>query len=274
MKTFILYNYKKIKNDSSAAGRPRKLNPFESYILTLVRLRRNFDLNHLCFLYGISEGTVSNTINTWINYRYLRLGSICIWPSREQIAKIMPSSMKEKYPNVRCIIDCVEFKIETPSSLVLHKMMYSDYKSHTTVKTLVGIAPGGGFTFISNTYPGSISDKEIVVKSGFLNPNLWEQGDIVMADRGFLIEDYLKPLGVGLEIPNFLKGRDQFTIKETVKSQQIANERIHVERMIQRLKCYHIFDRVFPINMLWSLNQIISVCALLSNFEEPIFKKT
>ena len=80
--------------------------------------------------------------------------------------------------------------------------MYSDYKSHTTVKTLAGIAPGGCFTLISNTYPGSISDKEIVV-----------------ADRGFLIKDYLKPLGVRLEIPNFLKGRDQFTIKKTVKSQ-------------------------------------------------------
>ena len=46
------------------------------------------------------------------------------------------------------------------------------------------------------------------MKTGFLNPNVWEQGDIVMADQGFLIEDYLKPLGVGLEIPNFLKGRD------------------------------------------------------------------
>ena len=110
--------------------------------------------------------------------------------------------MKEKYTNVRCIIDFVEFKIETSSSLVLHKMMHSVYKDHTTVKTLVGIAPKGVFTFISNTYPGSISDKEIVVKSGFLNPNLWEQGDIVMADRGFLIKDYLKPLReVGLEIP-------------------------------------------------------------------------
>ena len=87
------------------------------------------------------------------------------------------------------------------------------------------------------------------MKSGFLNPNLWEQGDVVMADRGFLIEDYLKPLGVGLEIPNFLKGSGQFTIKETVKSQQIANERIHVERMIQRLKFYHIFDRELPINV-------------------------
>ena len=80
--------------------------------------------------------------------------------------------MKEKYTNVRCIIDSVEFKIETSSSLVLHKMMHSVYKDHTTVKTLVGIAPKGVFTFISNTSPGSISNKEIVVKSGFLNPNL------------------------------------------------------------------------------------------------------
>ena len=136
---FVLYNYQKIKNDSSGAGRPRKLNPFESYILTLVRLRRNFDLSHHGFLHRIIEGTVSNTVNTWINYMYLRLGLICIWPSREQISKIMPSSMKEKYPNVQCIIDCIEFKIETPSSLVLHKMMHSDYKSHTTVKNLLAL---------------------------------------------------------------------------------------------------------------------------------------
>ena len=154
-------------------------------------------------------------------------------------------------------------------------MMYSDYKSHTTVKTLVDIVPGGGFTFISNTYPGSISDKKIVVKSGFLNSNLWEQGDTVIVNRVYsLIKDYLKPLGVGHEIPNFLKGCEQFTIKETVKSQQIANETIHVERMIQRLKCYHVFDRVVPINKLGSLNQIISVYALLSNFQETILKKT
>ena len=99
---------------------------------------------------------------------YLRLESIQIWPSREQMARIIPSLMKENYPNVQCIIDCVEFKTETLSSLVLHKMMYSDYKSHTTVKTLVGI----GFAFISNIYSGSISYKEIVVKSGILNPNL------------------------------------------------------------------------------------------------------
>ena len=56
----FLYNYQKTRNDSLASGRPIKLNLFESYILTLVCLRQNFDLNHLGFLYRISEGTVLN----------------------------------------------------------------------------------------------------------------------------------------------------------------------------------------------------------------------
>ena len=66
----------------------------------------------------------------------------------EHVARRMPRSMKEKFPNVKCIIDCVEFRVETASSLVFHKLFYSDYKSQTTVKCLVGICPGGGFSFI------------------------------------------------------------------------------------------------------------------------------
>lgn len=33
-------------------------------------------------------------------------------------------------------------------------------------------APGGGFTFISSAYPGSISNKSIIIESGFLDPGL------------------------------------------------------------------------------------------------------
>ncbi|XP_057292565.1 uncharacterized protein LOC130621279 [Hydractinia symbiolongicarpus] len=167
--------------------------------------------------------------------------------------------MKQYFANTRCIIDCLEIKVAVPTSLRLHKMLYSDYKSHTTVKILVGIAPGGGYTFISSAYPGSISDKNIVVKSGFLRPELWQEGDAVMADRGFTIAECLKPMNVELIMSSLLQGREQFTELELVKGQQIARERIHVERMIQRLKCYHIFDRVIPFDMAGSLKQIITV---------------
>ena len=134
------------------------------------------------------------------------------------------------------------------------------------MKCLVGIVPGGGFSFILSVLPVSISDKEITVRSGLLNPKLFERGDGLMADRGFTIEEYSDKFGIDLIIQSFLEGQDQLSEEEVITSQQIANERIHVERMIQRLKCYHIFDRAIPLNMIGSLNQIVSVCALLSNF--------
>jgi len=181
----------------------------------------------------------------------------------------MPNSCKEKFPNTRTIIDCVEFKVEVPSKLFLHKLVYSDYKSHTTVKVLVGITPGGGFNFISSAYPGSISNKDITFR-GILNPQLWEHGDAIMADRGFTIQEYTDNLGIKLIIPSFLNGREQLHENEVIQTQQIASERIHVERMIQRLKCYHIFDGPIQLSMVGTLNQIISVCAMLANFDDPI----
>ena len=86
------------------------------------------------------------------------------------------SNVKCQMSNVKFPNDCVDFKIIVFSSLVLHKLMYSDYKSHTTVKVLAGIAPGGGFKFISSVFSCSISDKDITVKSGLLNRQIWEPG--------------------------------------------------------------------------------------------------
>ena len=55
--------------------------------------------------------------------------------------------------------------------------MYSHYKNHVTYKELLGIAPSGGITFISQVYDGSISDKEIVRRSGILNERFWQSND-------------------------------------------------------------------------------------------------
>ena len=123
--------------------------------------------------------------------------------------------------------------------------MYSHYKSHVTYKALLGIAPSGSITFVSQLYKGSISDKEIVDRSGFINGNLWGKGDTIMADRGFTISDLLEPLKVGLNIPSFLEGRKQLTESEVKESQTIASVRIHVERAIQRVKKFKQIEMKF-----------------------------
>ena len=118
--------------------------------------------------------------------------------------------------------------------------MYSHYKNHVTYIGLLGIAPSGGITFISQLYDGSISDKEIVRRSGILDERFWQPNDSVMADRGFTIDEELKQLKVDLNIPAFLGGRSQLTKTEVKESQTIASVRIHVERAISRIKKFRI----------------------------------
>ena len=57
----------------------------------------------------------------------------------------------------------------------------------------MGISPSGAIIFISQLYDGSISDKEIVARSGVLDPQFREEGDSCIAQRGFLLQMILKP---------------------------------------------------------------------------------
>lgn len=107
---------------------------------------------------------------------YLKLGQINIWPSRKVVNESMPEAFKDKYPSTRVIIDCKELRCQMPSSLLLNNALLSSYKNHTTLKELVGISPKGSITFVGQLYTGTISDKEMVERSGFLTLP-FEQGD-------------------------------------------------------------------------------------------------
>lgn len=191
-----------------------------------------------------------------------------IWPSRADVNAKMPQEFKRLYPSTRVILDCTEIFVETPSSLLLQSQLYSTYKSNTTLKGLVGIAPHGAVTFVSSLYTGEISDKEITRCSGILD--LLENGDSVMADKGFDIEDLLRGRGACLNLPPFLQDRRQFSETEVLNTKTIAKLRIHVERAIRRIKEYHFFDSDVPLSMLGSVNQIYTIACLLTNFQGPL----
>ncbi|CAB4042641.1 Hypothetical predicted protein [Paramuricea clavata] len=106
----------------------------------------------------------------------------------------------------------MEVRCQMPNSLHLNGKLFSNYKHHTTFKGLIGISPGGAVTFISQLYTGSISDREIVIRSGFLKLP-FQNDDSVMADKGFKIEDVL-PIGVLLNIPPFLGQSSQMSTKD------------------------------------------------------------
>ena len=104
---------------------------------------------------------------------------------------------------------------------------FSYYKNHNTVKALVGISPGGVITFVSQLWGGRIFDIELTKRSGLLE--LIEEGDNVMANRGFEIEGLLASRKATLNIPPFVGSRKQFTMHETIETRRIAQLHIHVE---------------------------------------------
>lgn len=105
-------------------------------------------------------------------------------------------------------------------------------------------------------------------RSGLLNPKFFDKDDEIMADKGFDIRDLTGKLGLKLNIPIFLRSREQFEVDEIITNQKIASTRIHVERFISRIKTN--FDKPIPLSMHGCANQIWTVAAILVNFHSPI----
>lgn len=249
----------------------------DNFLLVLMKLRLGLSTIDLAVRFNVSEATVSKLFTTWINYLYVHLGDLKIWPHRNVIISNMPPNFKEKYPNTIIIIDATELRIQTPSSLLRQSQSYSSYKSTNTFKSLIGVDAKGGIVFVSQLYIGSISDKEIVIRSGFLEilknkVAVGEilAGDAVMADKGFDIGDELKKVNLRLNIPPFLSNQFAFSEGDVVKTQTVAQHRIHIERAIGKVHRFQIFSSEIQVTMFGIINQIWTVCCMLSNFIEPI----
>ncbi|XP_075724100.1 uncharacterized protein LOC142766256 [Rhipicephalus microplus] len=184
----------------------------------------------------------------------------------------MPAEFKEKYSSTRVILDATEIQCEVPSSLSIQSTTYSPYKSSNTFKGLIGVLPNGLVAFVSELFTGSSSDRECVIRSGFLDLKLDDE-DAVMADKGFRIEDLLEKKGVKLNLPPFLKG-GTFSSEKVKSTKEIAALRIHVERRIQRIKAFHIFDRPIPLTLAPLINQIWTVTAILTNFQSSLMQQS
>lgn len=249
-------------------GRPRVLSTFEEFILVLMRIRLGLFEKDLSHRFSVCPMTVSRVVKAWIRFLRCEFEPLIRIPTADKISVHMPPVFRHFYPHLTVIVDCTEIELEKPSSLDAQSACYSSYKPKTTAKALLGITPTGALCFVSEFFSGSISDKEITKQSGFLN-NL-RPGDQVMADKGFNCQDELASVGASLVIPVFLKGSSQFSKKDSEHNKKVASLRIHVERLMERLKNWHIFDHRIPIVLTPIASDILIVVCALSNFLPPL----
>ncbi|GFS94051.1 uncharacterized protein TNCV_1810721 [Trichonephila clavipes] len=93
----------------------------------------------------------------------------------------MPKPFLLENKDCRVIIDCTEFPIQKPSSLLQQQMSFSYYRNCNNLKCMIGIMPSGVICFVSDLRCCSISDKELYLGSKLMD--LLEPNDVVMADK-------------------------------------------------------------------------------------------
>jgi hypothetical protein len=254
-------------------GNRRIFSPFQLLLVVFMRLRFNFPLQHIAYLFGVHRTTVSNAFKDVLSIMYTQLRPLVRWPEREQLRMSMPHQFVEAFGrNVAVIIDCFEVFIERPSNLRARAETYSHYKHNNTLKYLIGITPKGEISFISHGWGGRTSDRHITENSGFLNK--LNPDDVVLADRGFDIAESVGLMYAYVKIPAFTKGQSQLKAKDVEETRKIAHLRIHVERVIGNLGGkYKLLTDVLPIEMVLPckgeeitfLDKIVVVCCALTN---------
>ena len=237
-------------SDSITSTTRSALSKFQMLSLTLMRIRLDLSINDLAYRFNISSSTVSSIFLKIIDILFVHLKPIIKWPERDQIWKTTPMCFRKHFgTKIAVIIDCFEVFINKPKNVMARAQTFSSYKHHNTVKFLIGITPQGVISYISKAWGGRTSDKFLTENCDFLKK--LTPCDIVMADRGFDIEESVAVYCAEVKIPSFTKGKRQLSSLDVEKSRRIASVRIHVERVIGNVRNkYSILQGILPLDYL------------------------
>jgi len=147
-------------------------------------------------------------------------------------------------------------------------MTFSHYKGKYTLKFGVGVTPAGLIAWLSKIFGGRSSDKKNVMSSGMLDQ--LDFGDGVKVDKGFIIENECLERGLILYRPPFKKRSKHFSKDDAMLTAEIASARVHVERVIQRLREFTLLSDQVSNIFLSYIHNILTVCGALVHLNLPV----
>ena len=95
-------------------------------------------------------------------------------------------------------------------------------------------------------------------------------GDVVLADRGFNVKEDMAIKSCRLLVSAYTKGKIQLSKEDVDKSRRLSRIRIHVERVIGRLKSFNVLQTNIPITQVDILDEIVTICAGLTNLNASV----
>lgn len=234
----------------------------------MVYLSVGLSLSDLAHRFNIHQYMVIKIIRAWASFLHSILGSVHVWMSEEAVKAHLPEEFQD-YPDTQVIVDCAELRGETPSGLPPQSEECPLYhSSYCSFKGLIGMAPHGAVTYVSSLYAGSISDKELLKRSGLFS--LLKPGMAIMVDKDFPVDES-EPCKVYKPFC-FLK-RGKMSADKVREKKSLSSLRVHVESLIHRVKQHKLFDTVIFSSITANINQLYTVACLLVNYQNgPLVK--
>ncbi|KAF9412224.1 hypothetical protein HW555_009209, partial [Spodoptera exigua] len=245
----------------------------EHILLCLKKIRLNSTFSELEDNFGISLSYASKIFLSNISILSSVLNPFIVALDKKNIIKNLPIAFRHNHYNVSCIIDCLEIDIQKPSKALYQALTWSDYKKGNTVKYLISCTPNGLVNYVSQGFGGRTSDVTIVENCSFLNG--LQPGTIILADRGFKhLEPLLQAKGMKLLRPPSVRAGAKLTKSEVKQTKIIASLRIHIERVIRRLREFHMLKQhsVINTNICRVLDHIIIIACALINLQDSLIK--
>ena len=125
-----------------------KLYDFTEFLITLTSNLKNCDMGYWL---GdtVCESVITNIIHKWLKILYVTLKFLIRWPRGPKVSSRM---FLWKFQRAMVIIDSTEVFIEQATNLLTRSQTWSNYKSHNTVKYLIGITQQGTISFASEAW--------------------------------------------------------------------------------------------------------------------------
>ena len=248
-----------------AVPKCKGLGAADQLLLVLAKIKLGLLHSDLAVRAGTTCSVISRIFAAWVPV----LSQVCkhfvLWPDPDTRYLTLPSAFVKKFANVSGIVDCFEVFIDRPSLLKSRAQTWYNYKHHQTLKYLISIAPNCLINFISEGWGGRTSDKHLAINCGFVD--VPEPGTVILADRGFLIGDELAARGVRLMMPAFTKGRSQLSKREVDESRECAKLRIHVERVIRKVRQFRMIQGPVPVTLLKLVDECVFIACGIVNLD-------